>query len=84
MPRFLLEIYRPGLDRAGGEALAGRVRDSLEQLRDPAVRYAGSELGPIDEVCFVRIDAPSSEVIEQVVRGMRIGGARVSEVVDLG
>jgi hypothetical protein len=84
MTAFVLELYRPGLDRAGGTRLVRSIRRAVAGSDARAIRYGGSTLALRDEVCYVRIEASDRVVVERLVADLAIEGARVSEVVDLG
>ena len=83
MASFVLELYRPGLDRAGGLALARSIRRAIDRVDGSAVRYAGSTLALADEVCYVRIDAPDRASAEKLIARLALDGSRLAEVVDL-
>jgi hypothetical protein len=80
---FVLEVYRPGLDRAGGARIVRTVRRAIAGLDDAAIRYASSTLAPHDEVCYIRLEAPTRNVIEALVARLELSDARVTDLVDL-
>ncbi len=85
MAAFAIEIYRPGITEASVRVLAAEVKRAVRALREAGVfvRYVGSTLSPVDEVCFVRLEGDAG-VIAQLVRGLGMNDARITEIVDVG
>jgi len=86
VPRFMVESYPVGFTPAELAAASERASELSAELKVDGidVRLVGSTLVPGEESLFCIFEAPSREVVEQVVSRSGIPMARVSEVVDVG
>lgn len=86
MPRFMVESYPVGFTPAELTAASERASKLSAQLRIDGidVRLVESTLVPAEESLFCIFEAPSREVVEQVMSRSGIPLDRVSQVVDVG
>jgi hypothetical protein len=79
MPKYLVERYLPGVDRASLEAALAR----LPELKGgPA--YLGSTYVPSDDSCFCRFEAETAEDVADANRAAGVPFARVVAVEEIG
>ena len=86
MPRFMVESYPVGFTPAELTAASERASELSAKLRIDGidVRLVGSTMVPAEESLFCIFDAPSRDVVEEVVTRAGLPLERLSEVVDVG
>jgi hypothetical protein len=81
MATFVLEIYRPGLTRRTSHAIVRNIVRAI--AAGSSVRFLGSSLAPADEICYLRLESPAREAIDDLVERLALTDSRVAEVIDL-
>jgi hypothetical protein len=86
MPRFMVESYPVGVTAEELTAASDRAAEVTDKLRLEGIDVwlIESTLVPAEESLFCIFEAPSREVVEQVVSRSGIPLDRVSQVVDVG
>ena len=85
MATFILEVYRPGLTARSSQAIVQLVIAAIGSADGAApIRYLASTLAPDDEVCYLRLQSPTRDDVEALVRRLGLPDARIAEIIDLG
>lgn len=79
---FVIEMYWPGMSVLLVDDLVARIRQAAADA-DSGISVTGCTMAPTDEVCFVRVDAPTGAAVRTLVARLGLVGARVSETIDL-
>ena len=83
---YLLECYKPGLERAEVESATDRALAASAELREEGrkVEYVGAILVPEDEVVFHVFAAESAAAVREVGVRASVEHERVVESVAIG
>jgi hypothetical protein len=83
---YLLECYKPGLERAEVESASGRALAAAANLRAEGtkVEYVGAILVPEDEVVFHVFAAESADAVREASVRASVEYERVVESVAVG
>jgi hypothetical protein len=83
---YLLECYKPGLERAEVESASGRALAAAADLREEGrnVEYAGAILVPEDEVVFHVFLADSADAVREASVRASVEYERVVESIPVG
>lgn len=83
---YLLECYKPGLERAEVESVSDRVLAAAAKLREEGrrVEYVGAILVPEDEVVFHVFAAESADAVREASVRASVEYERVVESVAVG
>ena len=86
MPRFIVESYPVGLSADQLAAATDRAQDVTAQMRVDGidVQLLQSILVPAEESLFCLFEAPSRELVEEIVNRAGLPRERVVEAVDIG
>lgn len=86
MPRFMLESYPVGVPSDELAAAFKRAAQIAAELRVHGIEIylIGSSLVPTEDSLFCTFDAPSKDVVEEVVVRSGLPFARLVEVIDIG
>lgn len=86
MPRFMVESYPVGVSAQQLVAATNRALDVAAQMRVDGVEVLllQSILVPAEESLFCLFEAPSRELVEEVVSRAGLPRERVVEAVDVG
>jgi Protein of unknown function (DUF4242) len=79
MTSFLVEAYTPGTADLDGIEAAARLAAAELSAAGTPVRYERAIFVPRDELCFHLLDAPSPEIVRDVVDRAGIVPQRVVE-----
>jgi hypothetical protein len=86
MPRFMVESYPVGLSAEQLMAASSRAVEVVAQIRADGVevRLVEATLVPQEESLFCLFEAPSREVVEDIVKRAGLPLERVVAAVDVG
>jgi hypothetical protein len=86
MPRFMVESYPVGLSAHQLAAATDRAQDVTAQMRVDGidVQLLQSILVPAEESLFCLFEAPSRELVEEIVNLAGLPRERVVDAVDVG
>jgi hypothetical protein len=85
VPRFMVESYPVGLSANQLAAATDRAHDVTAQMRVDGieVQLLQTILVPAEESLFYLFEAPSRELVEEIVNRARLPRERVVEAVDV-
>jgi len=80
---YLVELYIARTDAAGAKRAAGRMADAAaEQTRHGVpTRLVRSIFVPVDETCFMHVEAGSPDAVRDAVRLAAVPCERIAEAI---